>query len=82
MKKNDTKNSVGLVQTRYFTFAEPPNELILESKEKLLHWPMKPTAASIRTGPMPFSSHMLYPEMPMSQEFIPEMTENPAGGIL
>src|SRR4030042_1737145 len=28
-------NSVGLVQTKYFHFALPPNELILESGEKL-----------------------------------------------
>jgi homoserine O-acetyltransferase len=28
-------NSVGIVQTRYFTFAEPPCELVLESGEKL-----------------------------------------------
>ncbi len=28
-------NSVGIVKTQYFTFAEPPNELVLESGEKL-----------------------------------------------
>ncbi len=28
-------NSVGIVKTQYFTFAEPPKELILESGEKL-----------------------------------------------
>ena len=29
------KNSVGIVETKYFTFAEPPNEMLLESGEKL-----------------------------------------------
>ena len=29
------KNSVGLVSTKFFTFAEPPNELVLESGAKL-----------------------------------------------
>ena len=28
-------NSIGIVKTKYFTFAEPPNELILTSGEKL-----------------------------------------------
>ena len=29
------KNSVGLVETKYFTFAEPPNEMPLECGKKL-----------------------------------------------
>jgi len=29
------KDSVGIVETKYFTFAEPPNEMLLESGEKL-----------------------------------------------
>jgi len=28
-------NSIGLVDTKYFTFAEPPNELLLDGKQKL-----------------------------------------------
>jgi len=28
-------NSVGIVETKYYTFAEPPNEMLLESGEKL-----------------------------------------------
>lgn len=31
----DTENSVGIVETKYVTFAEPPDELELESGEKL-----------------------------------------------
>jgi len=31
----NTNGSVGVVQTKYFTFAEPPNELILESERIL-----------------------------------------------
>ena len=34
METKDT-NSIGLVEKQFFTFAEPPNELILESGEKL-----------------------------------------------
>lgn len=33
MKKNN--QSIGLVKTRYFTFADPPNEMVLQSGEKL-----------------------------------------------
>ena len=29
------KSSVGIVETRYFTFAEPPNEMVLEGGQKL-----------------------------------------------
>ena len=31
----NTNGSVGVVQTKYFTFAEPPDELILESERRL-----------------------------------------------
>ncbi len=31
----NTQGSVGVVQTKYFTFAEPPDELVLESERKL-----------------------------------------------
>ncbi len=31
----DTNGSVGVVETKYFTFAEPPDELILESERRL-----------------------------------------------
>ena len=31
----EDKNSVGIVETKFFTFSEPPNELELESGEKL-----------------------------------------------
>jgi len=38
-KKQDNssipKNNVGITETKYFTFAEPPNELVLDSGEKL-----------------------------------------------
>ncbi|OGS43449.1 MAG: homoserine O-acetyltransferase [Elusimicrobia bacterium RIFOXYD2_FULL_34_15] len=38
-KKQDNisipQNNVGITETKYFTFAEPPNELILDSSEKL-----------------------------------------------
>ena len=35
MSANDNLPSVGLVETKFFTFAEPPTEMILESGEKL-----------------------------------------------
>jgi homoserine O-acetyltransferase len=35
MKKIKKEKSVGIVKTEYYTFAYPPNELILESGEKL-----------------------------------------------
>ena len=31
----NTKGSVGVVQTKYFTFAEPPDVLVLESERTL-----------------------------------------------
>ena len=31
----DTKQNLGIVETRYFTFANPPNELLLESERSL-----------------------------------------------
>lgn len=31
----DTKQNLGIVETRYFTFANPPNELLLESERTL-----------------------------------------------
>jgi homoserine O-acetyltransferase len=31
----DTKKNLGMVETKYFTFAEPPNELFLESERTL-----------------------------------------------
>jgi homoserine O-acetyltransferase len=34
-EKYDDKNSVGLVETRYFNFAEPPDEFVLSSGTKL-----------------------------------------------
>jgi homoserine O-acetyltransferase len=35
MTKNNNADSIGIVETKYFTFAEPPNELELESGERL-----------------------------------------------
>ncbi|MEW6009543.1 MAG: homoserine O-acetyltransferase [Candidatus Omnitrophota bacterium] len=35
MEEKLLKDSVGLVETKYFTFAAPPHELILESSQKL-----------------------------------------------
>ncbi|HEX9974246.1 MAG TPA: homoserine O-acetyltransferase, partial [bacterium] len=35
MEKSNNTGSVGNVETKYFTFAEPPNEMELESGERL-----------------------------------------------
>lgn len=35
LDKTEYENSVGFVETRFFTFAEPPDELVLESGQKL-----------------------------------------------
>ncbi len=35
MEEKLSQESLGLVETKYFTFAQPPNELILESGQKL-----------------------------------------------
>ena len=35
MKNENLKNSVGIVETKYVTFAQPPHELLLEGGQKL-----------------------------------------------
>ncbi len=35
LEKTKHSGSIGFVETRYFTFANPPDELILDSVEKL-----------------------------------------------
>lgn len=35
MAENPDSSSVGIVETRYYTFAEPPNEMVLDSGERL-----------------------------------------------
>lgn len=35
LEKDEQKESMGIVETRFFTFASPPNELLLECGEKL-----------------------------------------------
>jgi len=35
LKKNNFQNDIGTVETKYYTFAHPPNELVLECGERL-----------------------------------------------
>ena len=77
------EGSVGIVETKYLTFAAPPNEMTLECGRTL-----GPITLAYETygelneaGTMPFWWFMRSPGMPMRPDIINLVTSSLVGGI-
>jgi len=77
------KQSIGIVETKYFTFAAPPDEMVLESGQKLgpITLAYETYGELDQNRGMPFLRSMPFPETP-TLRVTTRATINRAGGMI